>query len=154
MKRLLTIYMIVLLIAGVTGLTASAYHYEPVKAQIEVQVKLGGRVTIIPDSGSPVPAKTEREIRDGETGRFDIDFTSPGVYGYTVRNLPDDRDLIFDKTVYRIEAYVDDEEGELVLTLVISKGEEKYGSDTNHLLFVNTMPGTEPSAMGVHGISL
>jgi len=56
-----------------------------------------------------------------------------------VKTIPDERKLNFDKTVYHVKIYVTDENEELAVTFVISKGNDKYGS--NRLIFVNT--GTE-----------
>ena len=83
-------------------------------------------------------SKTEVELNDGETGRFDISLTTVGAYGYTVKLIPDDRDLIFDQTVYRVKIYVDDAEGKLAVTYIVTKGDHKY--DSKRLVFVNNAP--------------
>ena len=143
MKKILTFCILILLVPGLFGFTAHAYAYQPVKAEIEVEVILGGTAAIIPNVNCPIPQKTELTLKDGEIGRFDIDFVEPGVFDYTVKTVPDDRDIEFDDTVYKIKFYVTDNDGRLEATVIASKGEEKY----NRLIFVNTEKGgDEPTA--------
>ena len=131
MKKILTFCILILLVPGLFGFTAYAYDYQPVKAEIEVEVILGGKVAIIPNVNCPIPEKTELTLKDGEIGKFDIDFD------YTVKTVPDDRDIEFDDTVYNIKFYVTDNDGRLQATTIASKGEEKY----SRLIFVNTEKG-------------
>ena len=137
MKKILTFCILILLVPGLFGFTAHAYAYQPVKAEIEVEVTLGGTAAIIPNVNCPIPEKTALTLQDGEIGRFDIDFVEPGVFDYTVKTVPDDRDIEFDDTVYNIKFYVTDNDGRLEATVIASKGEEKY----NRLIFVNTEKG-------------
>ena len=137
MKKILTFCILILLVPGLFGFTAHAYAYQPVKAEIEVEVTLGGTVAIIPNVNCPIPEKTELTLKDGELGRFDIEFTEVGVFDYTVKTVPDDRDIEFDDTVYNIKFYVTDNDGRLVATVIASKGEEKF----SRLIFVNTEKG-------------
>lgn len=137
MKKILTLCILILLVPGLFGFTAYAYAYQPVKAEIEVEVTLGGTVAIIPNVNCPIPDNTELTLKDGEIGKFDIDFTEVGVFDYTVKTVPDDRDIEFDDTVYNIKFYVTDNDGRLEATVIASKGEEKY----NRLIFVNTEKG-------------
>ena len=137
MKKILTFCILILLVPGLFGFTAHAYAYQPVKAEIEVEVILGGTAAIIPNVNCPIPEKTALTLQDGEIGRFDIDFVEPGVFDYTVKTVPDDRDIEFDDTVYKIKFYVTDNDGRLEATVIASKGEEKY----NRLIFVNTEKG-------------
>ena len=142
MKKILTFCILILLVPGLFGFTAHAYAYQPVKAEIEVEVILGGKVAIIPNVNCPIPEKTELTLKDGEIGKFDIEFTEVGVFDYTVKTVPDDRDIEFDDTVYNIKFYVTDNDGRLEATVIASKGEEKY----NRLIFVNTEKrGDEPT---------
>ena len=134
MKKILTFCILILLVPGLFGFTAHAYAYQPVKAEIEVEVTLGGTAAIIPNVNCPIPEKTELTLKDGEIGKFDIDFTEVGVFDYTVKTVPDDRDIEFDDTVYNLKFYVTDNDGRLEATVIASKGEEKY----NRLIFVNT----------------
>ena len=122
---------------GLFGFTAYAYAYQPVRTEIEVEVTLGGTVVIIPNVNCPIPEKTELTLKDGEIGKFEIDFTEVGVFDYTVKTVPDDRDIEFDDTVYNIKFYVTDNDGRLEATVIASKGEEKY----SRLIFVNTEKG-------------
>ena len=137
MKKILTFCILILLVPGLFGFTAHAYAYQPVKAEIEVEVTLGGTAAIIPNVNCPIPQKTELTLKDGEIGRFDIDFVEPGVFDYTVKTVPDDRDIIFDDTIYNIKIYVTDRDGTLEANMIASKGEEKY----SRLIFVNTEKG-------------
>ena len=137
MKKILTFCILILLVPGLFGFTAYAYDYQPVKYKIEVEVTLGGTVKIIPNVNCPIPQKTELTLKDGEIGRFDIDFVEPGVFDYTVKTVPDDRDIIFDDTIYNIKIYVTDRDGTLEANMIASKGEEKY----SRLNFVNTEKG-------------
>ena len=137
MKKILTFCILILLVPGLFGFTAHAYAYQPVKAEIEVEVTLGGTAAIIPNVNCPIPEKTALTLKDGEIGKFDIDFTEVGVFDYTVKTVPDDRDIEFDDTVYNIKFYVTDNDGRLEATVIASKGEEKY----NRLIFVNTEKG-------------
>ena len=141
MKKILTFCILILLVPGLFGFTAYAYDYQPVKAEIEVEVILGGTAAIIPNVNCPIPEKTALTLKDGEIGKFDIDFTEVGVFDYTVKTVPDDRDIEFDDTVYNIKFYVTDNDGRLEATVIASKGEEKYSGDTTRLIFVNTEKG-------------
>ena len=137
MKKILTFCILILLVPGLFGFTAHAYAYQPVKAEIEVEVTLGGTAAIIPNVNCPIPEKTALTLKDGEIGKFDIEFTEVGVFDYTVKTVPDDRDIEFDDTVYNIKFYVTDNDGRLEATTIASKGEEKY----SRLIFVNTEKG-------------
>ena len=137
MKKILTFCILILLVPGLFGFTAHAYAYQPVKAEIEVEVTLGGTAAIIPNVNCPIPEKTALTLKDGEIGKFDIEFTEVGVFDYTVKTVPDDRDIEFDDTVYNIKFYVTDNDGRLEATVIASKGEEKY----SRLIFVNTEKG-------------
>ena len=137
MKKILTFCILILLMPGLFGFTAYAYAYQPVRTEIEVEVTLGGTVAIIPNVNCPIPEKTELTLKDGEIGKFEIDFTEVGVFDYTVKTVPDNRDIEFDDTVYNIKFYVTDNDGRLVATVITSKGEEKF----SRLIFVNTEKG-------------
>ena len=125
MKKLLTFCILILLVPGLFGFTAYAYDYEPIKYEIEVEVTLGGTVKIIPNVNCPIPQKTELTLKDGETGRFEIDLVEPGVFDYTVQTVPDDRNIVFDDTV------------------IATKSEEKYSG--SKLIFVNSEESSDES---------
>lgn len=137
MKRIPIFFIILLFVPGLLGISASAYDYQPVRAEIEVEITLGGTVTIIPNVNCPIPEKTELTLKDGEIGRFDIDFSEVGVFDYIVKTIPDDRDLLFDDTVYNLRIYVTDSNGALEAAIIASKGEEKYSDDSERLVFIN-----------------
>ena len=136
MKKLLTFCILILLVPGLFGFTAYAYDYEPIKYEIEVEVTLGGTVKIIPNVNCPIPQKTELTLKDGETGRFEIDLVEPGVFDYTVQTVPDDRNIVFDDTVYSIKIYVTESVNTLEANMIATKSEEKYSG--SKLIFVNS----------------
>ena len=136
MKKLLTFCILILLVPGFFGFTAYAYDYEPVKYEIEVEVTLGGTVKIIPNVNCPIPQKTELTLKDGETGRFEIDLVEPGVFDYTVQTVPDDRNIVFDDTVYSIKIYVTECVNKLEANMIATKSEKKYSG--SKLIFVNS----------------
>lgn len=139
MKRILTFCILLLFVPGLLGFSAHAYDYQTVRFGIEAEVTLGGTVTIIPSVNCPIPDKTVITLKDGEIGRFDIDFSDPGVFDYIVKTIPDERELEFDDTVYNVRIYVTDADGVLETTVIISTGEEKYSAE--RLVFVNKAPG-------------
>lgn len=147
MKKLLTFCILILLVPGFFGFTAYAYDYEPVKYEIEVEVTLGGTVKIIPNVNCPIPQKTELTLKDGETGRFEIDLVEPGVFDYTIQTVPDDRNIVFDDTVYSIKIYVTEYVNKLEANMIATKSEKKYSG--SKLIFVNSEESqdspTEPS---------
>ena len=143
MKKLLTFCILILLVPGFFGFTAYAYDYQPVKYEIEVEVTLGGTVKIIPNVNCPIPQKTELTLKDGETGRFEIDLVEPGVFDYTVQTVPDDRNIVFDDTVYSIKIYVTENVDKLEANMIATKSEEKYSG--SKLIFVNSEESSDDS---------
>ncbi len=148
MKKLLTVIFLLAAIPLIVNASFCASAYEPVGAQATVVIKQGGKAIIIPEVNCPIPDKTELELEDGEEGRFNIQFTEPGVYAYTVKTVPDSRKLNFDSTVYTVKVYVTDENGKLsAVTLIYANG-VKYAGDPGSsspgtILFVNMNPGHE-----------
>lgn len=140
MKKILTFCILILLVPGLFGFTAYAYDYQPVKYEIEVEVTLGGTVKIIPNVNCPIPQKTELTLKDGEIGRFEIDLVEPGVFDYTVKTVPDDRNIVFDDTVYSIKIYVTENVDKLEANMIATKSEEKYSG--SKLIFVNSDEST------------
>ena len=106
MKKILTFCILILLVPGLFGFTAYAYDYQPVKYKIEVEVTLGGTVK------------------------------EPGVFDYTVQTVPDDRNIVFDDTVYSIKIYVTECVNTLEANMIATKSEEKYSG--SKLIFVNS----------------
>ena len=142
MKKLLTFCILILIVPGFFGFTAYAYDYKPIKYEIEVEVTLGGTVKIIPNVNCPIPQKTELTLKDGETGRFEIDLVEPGVFDYTVQTVPDDRNIVFDDTVYSIKIYVTENVDKLEANMIATKSEEKYSG--TELRFVNDEKTSKP----------
>ena len=126
-KILLSILLTVLLLSP--AINASAGYYEPVSTQIALEISNGGTATIIPEVNCPVPDKAEIELKDGHLGKFNIYFDEVGVYTYTVKTKPDEREnMVFDKRVYTVKIYINDEGGELVPTVIAYTDGEKYSS--------------------------
>ena len=140
-----------------------AHAYEPVKAEIALEISQGGTAVIIPEVNCPVPEKSRLELADGEMGKFTIYFTEVGVYNYTVKTEPDKRKMIFDDREYSVDIYVTDEDGQLRTTVIVYSDDGKYSLRSNvpgykdfgheRLLFANrreekpelpTEPPTEP----------
>ena len=157
MKKLLTFGLIMIIAFGKFNTCIYAFSYESVKAEISVEISEGGTVVIIPSVNSPIPNQTSLDIKDGEIGKFEINFTTVGIYDYTVKTVPDQRKIKFDDKVYQIKIYVTDEGGELISTIIASTNEEKYSAHSTlegysqfgpeRLVFNNTVgegnpPGT------------
>ena len=149
MKKALTVILLLaaILLLFNTALCASAYT--PAAAEVAVEIRHGGTAVIIPEVNCPIPDKTELRLEDGEVGRFNIQFTEPGIYTYTVKTVPDSRNLDIDSTVYTVIIYVTDENGTLKAVKLVYAGGEKYageqGSDGSPdvILFRNTEPEQE-----------
>ena len=60
----------------------------------------------------------------------------PGVFDYTVQTVPDDRNIVFDDTVYSIKIYVTECVNTLEANMIATKSEEKYSG--SKLIFVNS----------------
>ena len=127
-KKILLSFLLTFLLLS-PAINVFAGYYEPVKTEIALEIKNGGTATIIPEVNCPVPEKTELELGDGHLGKFNIYFDEVGVYTYTVKTVPDEREnMVFDKRVYTVKIYVNDEGGELVPTVIAYTGGEKYSS--------------------------
>ena len=74
----------------------------------------------------PVKYEIEVEVTLGE----------PGVFDYTVQTVPDDRNIVFDDTVYSIKIYVTECVNTLEANMIATKSEEKYSG--SKLIFVNS----------------
>ena len=142
MKRLIMISLVLILLFSVSVISVSAY--DAVGVDIRVDVINGGTVNITSQVNSPLPDKSELKLSDKESGMFHIDFDDEGIYNYYVRIKPDDRDIVFDETVYNVVVYVNEEDGKLFPTVVVyySGSDKKYespeGFDNFTLVFDNT----------------
>ena len=71
----------------------------------------------------------------------------PGVFDYTIQTVPDDRNIVFDDTVYSIKIYVTEYVNKLEANMIATKSEKKYSG--SKLIFVNSEESqgssTEPS---------
>ncbi len=149
MKKALTVILLLTAITMMFNTALCASAYTPARAQVAVEIRHGGTAVIIPEVNCPIPDKTELRLEDGEVGRFNIQFTEPGIYTYTVKTVPDSRNLDIDSTIYTVIIYVTDENGTLKAVKLIYAGGEKYageqGSDGSPdvILFKNTEPEQE-----------
>ena len=69
--------------------------------------------------------------------------TEPGVFDYTVQTVPDDRNIVFDDTVYSIKIYVTECVNTLEANMIATKSEEKYSG--SKLIFVNSEESSDDS---------
>ena len=150
MKKALTVILLLAAILLLFNTVLCASAYTPARAEVAVEIRHGGTAVIIPEVNCPIPDKTELRLEDGEVGRFNIQFTEPGIYTYTVKTVPDSRNLDIDSMVYTVIIYVTDENGTLKAVKLIYAGGEKYageqGSDGSPdvILFRNTEPFPVP----------
>ena len=74
---------------------------------------------------------------DYEPIKYEIEVeVEPGVFDYTVQTVPDDRNIVFDDTVYSIKIYVTECVNTLEANMIATKSEEKYSG--SKLIFVNS----------------
>ena len=117
MKRVFAFSVVLTLIFAVLGAHVSAAQTVPV--DIWVDIKNGGTAVIITEVNSPLPDRSSMTLDDGQTEAFHIDFSEEGTYSYTIRTEPDDREITFDDTVYRVNIIVTEEGGKLYTSIVI-----------------------------------
>lgn len=127
MKKVLFVFTLITVLFSASVLSASAFDYEEVVAEIPVVIELGGTAEIIANEDSPLPEESEITIPDGETGKFVIHFDRVGQFDYTVKFKPDDQGRLFDKTEYDVSIIVNDNDGVLDPNVVIYKDDYKYG---------------------------
>ncbi len=163
MKKFFLVFITLIIMLVPAGFPAYAQNYEPAKVEVAVKIEYGGTAIITPEVNCPVPENSKLSLKDGQTGKFIIYFTEPGVYSYTVKETPDKRDLNFDDTVYDVDVYITDENGKLISTVIVSTENGKYSSHSeikdyelfgpDNIVFVNgakrkpeppTEPTTEP----------
>jgi hypothetical protein len=158
MKRLFLIGLLLTVMLISVSAPAFVSAYEPIKAEIPVEIKRGGTAQITPNVNCPIPEVSLITVKNKEVGKFEIYFDDVGMYSYTVKTVPDDRDLIFDSKIYTVEIYVNEQNGELVTTVVAYLSDYKYSIISaldgtidygpERLLFVNrksTDPDPQPS---------
>lgn len=155
MRRLLLALMAALVLVGIMVVPAKAQ--EPVSCDLWVEIKGGGTAVISTDTDSPLPDETTLTLAANQIEAFHLTFDRVGQYSYTVNVEPDDRDLNFDETVYLVGIYVTDEDGQLLVNVVVNRSGDsgKYVptiEDAAHplkVVFVNSAGGqvepTDPS---------
>ena len=100
MKRVFAFSVILALIFAVSGVLVSAAETEPV--DIWVDIKNGGTAVIITEVNSPLPDRSSMTLDDGQSEAFNIVFSEEGTYSYMIKVEPDEREITFDDTVYRV----------------------------------------------------
>ena len=150
MRRFLLAVIVAVLLACLAAVPAHAA--EPATIDLWVEVKGGGTAVISTETNSPLPKETHLTLASGELGAFQLTFDNVGEYSYKVQIEPDERDLNFDDTVYLVGIYVTDEDGELLVNVVMSRYGDagKYTpstSDSAHALKVqfDNSAGGEPT---------
>lgn len=117
MKKVFAFSVVLALIFAVLGAHVSAAQTVPV--DIWVDIKNGGTAVIITEVNCPLPDKSSLTLEDGQSEAFHIDFSEEGTYSYSIRIEPDDREIYFDDTVYRVKVYVTQVNGTLHASIVI-----------------------------------
>lgn len=151
MKKLLPLSILLVALLLFPKPAAYAFRYTPVRATVPVEIGQGGTAVMNSEVNCPIPETGELRLADGEVGRFDIDFTEPGSYAYSVQVQPDGRKITFDTTVYTVRVFVTDDNGVLTTTVVVFDGDEKYagqmGSDGTPgcLIFANVPHPPKPT---------
>ncbi len=150
MKKVFAFSIIWMLFTAVLCTHAGAAPAVPV--DIWVTIQNGGTAVIITEVNSPLPDRSKMTLDDGQSEAFHIMFSEEGSYSYTIRTEPDDRDIRFDDTVYRVSVYVREENGTLYTNLIIynEKTGKKYSpqggqSEPCAVSFVNSPEPYEPS---------
>lgn len=132
------------LILMLIGWSAPCFALEPVGVDVWVSIKNGGTAIITPKENSPAPEQSRLVLKSGSPGAFHFQLSTPGVFSYSVAVEPDDRDLIFDKTVYDVEIYALLEEDELHATVVAY--DRKSGMKVDSVQKAMTFKNEEASA--------
>ena len=130
----------VLFVFVFTLLALPVLAYNPVNAEITIEIIGGGTAEAVPDVNCPVPEPTIIKIVDGETGRFRAVFTEVGIYTYTVNLISDGEDKVFDNTKYKVKIYVTDENGELAAHMIVYVNDKKYSVFTDWPQYANLGP--------------
>ncbi|MBE5958369.1 MAG: hypothetical protein E7254_05845 [Lachnospiraceae bacterium] len=139
MKKILIFYFL-LVINIVAYAFPVAASYEPVNVDIWVDVVGDGTVGITPEVNCPLPEKSNITLKDGESGAFHIVFDTIGDYTYTIKTIPDKRNIIYDSKVYSVKCYVRDDNGKLVVTTIIynaDSGKKYESNDSKHKVSIS-----------------
>ena len=152
MKRLILLCLTLLTIAFLPVFSASAATYDPVVVDIGVEIVNGGTAEIIPQVNCPYPDPQKLTVVDGESGTVRIELEDVGVYSYQFGVVPDERDIIYDTTVYRADIYVTENDGKLYPIVVLynmqtgKKYDKKDGGEPISVGFANRLDlPTEPT---------
>ena len=82
MRKFFTVSLTLLLL--LFRITFIAFAADAAGADIPVVIEGGGTATMIPEVNCPLPAERAIRVDNGRTGHFNIQFTEPGEYHYTI----------------------------------------------------------------------
>lgn len=153
MKKILFFGIILMLLFAVpVGWCLAAP--EPENVDIWINIDNGGTAIMTTENNSPPPEESRITVEADSTEAFHIVFTEAGTYSYNVSVEPDERDIQFDSTVYNIQIYVVEEDGDLHAMIIVSNsvsGEKYAPYDTEigaplTVAFINApdMPSGKP----------
>ena len=83
MRKFFTVSLTLLLL--LFRITFIAFAADAAGADIPVVIEGGGTATMIPEVNCPLPAERSIRVDNGRTGHFNIQFTEPGEYHYTIK---------------------------------------------------------------------
>ena len=121
-------------------------------AQLPVKVELNGSsserftVTITPKAGAPGAENNTLHIRGNSKGTFEIHFTKPGNYVYTVKQTPGSTPyMYYDDTVYTVTIQVTNDGNGGLTYGIYAHPNDDTGGKAAEVVFVNTYsPPTPP----------
>lgn len=118
MKRI-SLSILVLIVVLTAFSPSCCAEMGSVDVDIWIQIENGGTAVIIAENNAPLPDPTRLVLYDNNPMSFHIVFSDPGEYTYMMHIEPDDRDLIFDTSVYRATIYITEINGVLQATIVV-----------------------------------
>lgn len=117
MKKIVVFSIALYIVFFVCGIPAAAY--KAVGVDVSVDIINGGTVEVIAEVNCPLPDKSNITLNDGERDTFHLEFLAVGEYSYTVKTVPDERNIKYDDTIYNVRCYVEEKNGMLSVTTVI-----------------------------------
>lgn len=135
--------VLVLLLLLMVTMPFTAFAMEGITVRIPFSVeKAPGTIVIKAIDDAPIPVMTEfTNVTEGE---FEIDFTEPGDYYYSIRQLVGTaQSITYDETVYTaLVSVFADENGELYAVLTVSAAGHSHKPE--RIVFTNTVEAPDP----------
>lgn len=135
--------VLVLLLLLIMAMPFTAFAMEGITVRIPFSVeKAPGTIVIKAIDDAPVPVVTEfTNVTEGE---FEINFTEPGDYYYSIRQRGGTaQSITYDETVYTaLVSVFADENGELYAVLTVSAAGHSHKPE--RIVFANTVEAPEP----------